>query len=301
MTHAHVVVIFIEVCASPTHLYVYVPTHSYVWHLSFIRVTCLDSHSYMYIPTHSYVWHDSFIHVCSNSFIRVAWFIHTCDMSHSYASSGSVQPVVRSQHIWDQHMWGQHIWGHRIWGQHMCDVTFSCAVVTYIEGCIAHRIEGCIAFRLIHTCDMTHSCVWHNTVIRSGNLYWRVHSTLSSDAFIRVTWPICLCDIIHSYAVGIFIERCILHYFLSITSFVTKYACLTWLIYLLLDMCAMTHSSIHATWLIHLYMWLDSFIHTCDMTHSSIHVTRLIHAYMWRDSFMCSGHIHWRGHITLYS
>ena len=56
-------------------------THSYVWHDSFMRVTWLihacDILIHMFDMTYSYVWRDSFI--C------VTWLIHMCDVTHSHA------------------------------------------------------------------------------------------------------------------------------------------------------------------------------------------------------------------------
>jgi len=90
--------------------------------------------------THSYLWHDLFI--C------VTWFIHKCDMTHSYVWHGSFIRVT--------------------W--------------------------------LIHMCDMTHSHVWHDSSIRDMT-HWHVWH----HSFICVTWLtyMCdnMCDMTHSYVV----------------------------------------------------------------------------------------------------
>ena len=92
---------------------------------------------------------------------------------------------------------------------------------------------------VVYMCDMTHSCVWHDSFIR---VTWLIH--VWHDSFICVTWLIHMCAMTHSY--------------MSHNSFI----CVTWLIH----MCDMTHS----------YVWHDSFIcvpwliHMCDMTHSYV-------------------------------
>ena len=98
---------------------------------------------------------------------------------------------------------------------------------------------------LIHTCDMTHSCVWH-------------------DSFIRVTWRIHMCDMTPFTCFHI----CdMTHSYVWHDSFISE----TWLIH----MCGMTHS----------YVSHDSFIcvtwriHMCDKW-VRCHLT---HQYVWHD------------------
>jgi len=77
--------------------------------------------------TCSYVWHDSFI--------RVAWLIHTCDM-----------PQLQHR---------RHRLRHRRRSPHMCDVTpFN----------LWHDSFICVPW-LISTCDMTHPYVWHDSFL----------------------------------------------------------------------------------------------------------------------------------------
>jgi len=104
---------------------------------------------------------------------------------------------------------------------------------------------------LIHVCDMTHSCVWHDT-----------HECVMLLMKLCVPWLTCLatwysncrtthvCDIHHSF---------VRHDSMQVTWFI--------------HVCDMTHSCV----------WHDSFmcvtwlIHVCDMTHSCA----------WHESFMC--------------
>ena len=145
--------------------------------------------------------------------------------------------------------------------------------------------------RLIHTCNMTHSYVWH-------------------DAFVCMAWQICMCgmslwhvcDMTYLCGCHDSFMRSMYHHSVKrnhrgrVTA-VTALICTTLFIYT----CDMTHSYVWhdsficVTCLIHTcdmtqsYVWHDAFIHvtwlihTCDMTHSFvwhasfIHVTRLIH------------------------
>jgi len=110
------------------------------------------------------------------------------------------------------------------------------------------------------TCDMSHSCVWH-------------------DAFMCVTWLIHVFDMTHSYVWhdSFICVRWLLHVWHD------SYTCVTWLVH----MCEMTYSYVWhdsftcVTWLIHVFdmtspcVWYDSFIrvtwliHMCDMTRSN--------------------------------
>ena len=160
------------------------------------------------------------------------------------------------------------------------------------EDAFARDWFTCVTWR-IHTCDMTHSYVWHDSFIRAtwlvhtcGRWCWIRWSPCSAsyvwrDSFIRVTWLLHSCDMTYSY---------VWH---------EPFICATWL----LHTCDMTHSHVcqnsHLTRqgyggilnmhecvvsdMTHSYVWHDSFIcviwllHMCDMTHS----------YVWHDSSTC--------------
>ena len=109
-------------------------------------------------------------------------------------------------------------------------------------------------------CDMTHSCMWHDSCMRVTRpipMCDMTHSYVWHDSCICVTWPIHMCDMTHPYV---------------------------WLI----QICDMTHSDV----------WHDSFICVtlliqiqilymaamCDMTES--------HA--WHDALNASWHTHER-------
>jgi len=173
--------------------------------------------------THSYVWHDSFI--------RVTWLIHMCDcctaprpvyVTHMNESCHTYEWVV------------SHIWMSR----------------AYVS--LLHRTAPCI-------CDMTHSYVWHNPLIR---VTWLIHMChcCTAPRPVYVTWLIHMCDTTHSYV------------------WRGSFICVT----------AAPHCA--------MYMWHDSFICVtqptcmCDVAHSYVwHRSILCVWSKWRGSslYMC--------------
>ena len=91
------------------------------------------------------------------------------------------------------------------------------------------------AARIIHTCDMTNSWLWHDPFTWCG----MAHSYVWHDSFICATWLIHKCDMTHSYV------RLVQHHFLT---------CGTWLI--------------HIYDMTHLHVWC------CSFTCVTCHVTR---------------------------
>ena len=85
---------------------------------------------------HSYVWHDSFT--------RVTWHVHMCDMPHSHCAFQD--------------------------SSYVCHDSFMCVtwLVLHKHGIphpyVWHDSFTCVT-RLIHTCDMTPSQTWHHSFI----------------------------------------------------------------------------------------------------------------------------------------
>jgi len=141
-----------------------------VWHDSFICVTWLI---HMCDMTHSYVWHDSFIRVTYgapakilkksalwfNTLYRMAWiwlFEKSCD-PHAHAPQKSCD-IFRAICA----------------AAHSCVAEFTRIILRSLlivatpyhiwKSCDVQRIwrAMCVTW-LIHTYDMTHSCVWHDS------------------------------------------------------------------------------------------------------------------------------------------
>jgi len=139
---------------------------------------------------------------------------------------------------------------------------------------------------LIHTCDVTHSCVWRDSFIR---VTWLIH--VCDVTHSCVTWLIhtcdvthsCVCDVTHSWVTRrrtTWAETCVWR---------GPFKYVTWVMYV----CNITHSYVRrdtfmcdtmahdANWDV-CVMWL---VHMCDMTH----------LHTWHDSFTC---VTWRIHTN---
>jgi len=134
----------------------------------------------IYMQTHSYVWHDSFIRVWHDSFICVTWLLHKCDITLSYAWHDTFICVTLLIHMCEmtplydiaQHLWHwreHHLWHDSFtrvtWPFHKCDTTDfvwnRSALLTW-KNTFYDEIHSCMRW-LIRMWDMTH---WHVTPLR---------------------------------------------------------------------------------------------------------------------------------------
>jgi len=101
-----------------------------------------------------------------DSSIRVTWLVRMRDMTHSYVCYGSF-------------MWTP------------C-ATLMCEPLNELmcETRSQRGMRSCATW-LIHMCDMTRSCVWHENVENIANEAWVV---LRRDSFICVIWLVLKCD-----------------------------------------------------------------------------------------------------------
>jgi len=198
-----------------------------------------------------FTWCSSVLRVWHDAFTCVTWLIHLCDMTHSYMLRDSHKCVLSSATLLDNPAssrvtgripvcgmmhscwtWLIHMLACWPWLIHVCDMTHTCVWHdSYM--CVTWLIHVCPHLRdlrawLIHVCDMTHSYVWHDSFIC---VTWRIHMCDKTHVRLRA-WLIHVCDMTH----------------VTQNSFI----CVAWLIH----MCDMTHSCV--TWLIHM----------CDLTHS---------------------------------
>jgi len=145
-----------------------VMTHSYMWRELFMshRDLPIDAFSVVDWDLRKFcssgcVWHDSFI--------RVTWLMHMCDLTHSYVWHESFICMTRPND-WDL--------------REFCS-----------SGCVWHDSFIRVTW-LIHMCDMTQSYLWHDLFMRSAALdvCGMPHSHVWRDSFICVTWLSHMCD-----------------------------------------------------------------------------------------------------------
>ena len=205
-------------------LHVYNITDWYVGHGSFIHVTWLmiyhlrfaTTHLYAWLfQTHSYIWHD--LSICRlHSATCLCGPLSVCDVTHSSTHSIRIQyafnmhsiriryafntysiriqyafntHLIRIQYAFNthsirNHLRIQYVFIRGTWLIYTCDVTHN-----WPSACCDLLVRAAICTRRsIHTCDMPHSYMWHDSCI------CRLHSATCSCR------PLCVCDVTHSYA-----------------------------------------------------------------------------------------------------
>jgi len=212
--------------------------------------------------THVYIWHDT----------------HTCAMTHVYIWHLLLMIKSRESHkLRSLRVMNSDYWGPRT--QIICYA--SSVYMTW----------------LLHMCDMTQSCGWHDS---STGVTWltytcvKTHSYVCHDSFSPVTWLIRTCAMTHSYVTRTWDVR-------------ESLIRVPWLIHICHIQRCDNDSFTHVTWLIHVcdtcVTWL---IHVCDMTpshmcHDSftcviwlIHTSLMTHPYVSHDIFWSHFRIHIR-------
>jgi len=163
------------------------------------------------------------------------------------------------------------------WLIHMCDMTHSC---------VWHDSLIWVTW-LIHMCDMTHSYVWHDSFIGvTGRIHMcdMTHSYLFHDSSMCVAWRLHMCDITHSYSKK------------------DPFTCVAWLIrtHDILQciavcgsvlQCIATGGSLsylHVTHVIesrHTHEWVMSHVYLSHITQANSHRRHLFFFFFfWRDS-----------------
>jgi len=108
--------------------------------------------------------------VLQDSFICVTWLIHVCDMTHSYVWRDSFLCVTWLIRVWHDSFMCWHVWHDSYmcvtWPFHMRDTHFYACGLALL-----------LLFGHAHMCDMTHTCVWHNSCMFvapiCARVYWR--------------------------------------------------------------------------------------------------------------------------------
>jgi len=243
----------------------------YVWHnmwhdsFSFVLHDSLFYFSalcvFMYVTMmYSHVWHDPFI--C------ISLLIGVCDVTHSWVhmrDTCKTQLYVRHDLFTCVHMCGKTPSVYVTWLIHVHDITHS-----YVW----HDSLLCVTW-LIRICGMACLSVWHG-------------------ACIPVTWPIHGCDMTHS---------CVRF---------DSSMCVTWLVILHINNSLLMHMPCHTSMCVDMYdneschtygcrvpytsmshssICAAGHVHPCDMTPSCviklIYMCTVTHSYVWYDSFIC--------------
>ena len=157
-----------------------------VWREPYLFMWSIDMYIYKYIQIHIYIyihlyidtyiyqqhpqwrWHQCGAnHICwcepwlpqpptqpvsHDSFIRVTWLIHTCDMTHSCR-----------------------------WLKHWCITHFARVGCTYAPHSYAWHDSFIRVTWLIHTCGMTYSYVWHDLFIC---VTWLIHTCDMTPSYV---------------------------------------------------------------------------------------------------------------------
>jgi len=150
--------------------------HSHVWHASFVRVTGLKHTETPFIQLWLAFGLPRATRIAtSDSFIRVTWLMRICDTPLSYVWHGSTIPkhfVSNSDVPSDYHVWPTHMSDmNHSYARH---ASFACLTwlnrtIPFNLILICPRVTTCDSFIrvtwLIHMCDVTDSCVWHNFAV----------------------------------------------------------------------------------------------------------------------------------------
>jgi len=308
---------------------------SHIWtnHVTHMNESCrkcewVVSHMWMRHVTHTWnaalhhMWDMTDSHAWRDSFTSVTWLIHKCDMTKSvtwlihmlgtlHLSQSQLSGTVERRHQGSNRACREETAGKQFKG------VFN-TIYIYIYWALLHMCymihQDCGTWR-IHSCDMTHIYVRHDSFIFLLNMWdmTHLHATTASRIFMIHQYGgvrrIYTCDMTHSY-------MCMWHdAFIRVTCLISCYSSIrTWLIHIvwLLHVCDNIHQydgvrRIHMCYLTHSRMWHDSFmfetrhIHMCDMPHPYvcmwhdvfIRVTWLIHTVditdspVWHNSFVC--------------
>jgi len=197
----------------------------------------------MYDTTHSNVWHDSFI--C------VTWLIQMCDMTHSYVWHDPFICMTRLTQMCDTTHSQSYVWQSATLGVthiHICVTlyvwhTSTLCVTLYVwhtstfVTCLFHtarRKEFIPVTRLIHTCEIIHSYMWHDsfTHLKFSSSVMPLQKKALPD-FYSVTYVTCLIRMCHTTGSGWVYESCnqIFYFIFGMSLQSCNQKLVTWFVY----------------------------------------------------------------------
>jgi len=147
------------------------------------------------------------------------------------------------------------------------------SIYTYIYICIHTCLYTTPAWREFYMCDMTLTCVWH-------------------DSFICVTWRIYMRSMTHPH---------VWHDSSVCVMWLTSRSCqasssVSFSCFVSLSLCVCNHplvclTQVNRMYVTHPYVWHDSsatwLIRTCDITHPQVRAWRTWRMYVWHDAIVC--------------
>jgi len=116
----------------------------------------MQTNQHYVLSTHWHVWHGAF--TC------VTWHIRTWDVAHSRIFHDSFKSLTKRIHCITTH---SHVWVACVtWLTLMYDNTLTC-MTWPIHTCDMIPWWVIMAWWLTHTCDITHSYVWHTHTLHA--------------------------------------------------------------------------------------------------------------------------------------
>jgi len=143
---------------------IYTNTYTYTYTYTYTASALRAPHVYTPDMTHSYVWHDIFIHV--------TWLIHT--HIHTYKIHTHIHRLIHTcVPTLERQM--SHVTWHESWNMcHTCHMSHGTRRMIHVTSppTLSHThtqpLPTCgVECWFIHTCDITHSYMWHDLQRRS--------------------------------------------------------------------------------------------------------------------------------------
>jgi len=179
----------------------------HITHTSHIRMKWVMSHTCIQTH-HTHITHTSHIH---HTYIRNE--TRVTDTSHTHHTYITHTSPIHHTYITHTYEWV---------ARHVIHVHASCHTYEWVMRHVTHMHQSRV---MSHVCDMTHSYVWHDSLI---SVPWHIHMRdmahlhVWHDSFICVTRLIHMCDLTHSMR-GMYAY---MHVCLYVCMYVCIYVCM---------------------------------------------------------------------------